>query len=208
MTTGAENSNYAPSPELPALANETIDIPLSEYHSCLPPNKGGCGELYTDPSVFVEGNDFCQKCRERHAQEAKEKRRREVCERLAKEMVRPVRSSAAATHICEVTDKVIENLGGVNQFAEMWANSIKALQTRVQTEGVGHKALTDAMWQVGRLVTISTQYRDTVPNVENMEADQIEQEINSLLMSMMVEKPETVLKIAAQIKEELGEDAA
>ena len=96
-----------------------------------------------------------------------------------------------APHVAEYCAKLIEKFGTLDKIVEMHHSVIATLVR----DNPGSKTAIDAMNGLVRLMELSTKYRDSAPDVEDLEDGHIEEELSRLMLARLAGEPELLSQL-------------
>tara|TARA_R100000458_G_scaffold57413_1_gene63596 strand:+ start:1265 stop:1849 length:585 start_codon:yes stop_codon:yes gene_type:complete len=91
-----------------------------------------------------------------------------------------------APHVAEYCAKLIEKFGSLDKIVEMHHSVLTALVR----DNPGSKTAIDAMNGLVRLMELSTKYRDSAPDIEDLDDSEIEEELSRLMLARLTGEPE------------------
>jgi len=96
-----------------------------------------------------------------------------------------------APHVAEYCAKLIEKFGSLDKIVDMHHT---VLMTLVK-ENPGSKTAIDAMNGLVRLMELSTKYRDTAPDIDDLEDEEIEEELSRLMLARLSGEPQLLSQL-------------
>tara|TARA_R100000655_G_scaffold50642_4_gene88252 strand:+ start:2608 stop:3003 length:396 start_codon:yes stop_codon:yes gene_type:complete len=96
-----------------------------------------------------------------------------------------------APHVAEYCSKLIEKFGSVENVVNMHHDVITALVRN----NPGSKTAIDAMNGLVRLMELSTKYRDSAPDIEDLDDNEIEEELSKLMLARLAGEPELLTQL-------------
>lgn len=91
-----------------------------------------------------------------------------------------------APHVAEYCSKLIEKFGSVENVVNMHHQVI----TSLVRNNPGSKTAIDAMNGLVRLMELSTKYRNSAPDIGDLDDSEIEEELSKLMLARLVGEPE------------------
>ena len=91
-----------------------------------------------------------------------------------------------APHVAEYCAKLIEKFGSLDKIVDMHYSVL----TSLVKENPGSKTAIDAMNGLVRLMELSTKYRDSAPDIEDLEDEEIEEELSKLMLARLSGEPQ------------------
>ncbi len=99
----------------------------------------------------------------------------------AKRLTAEIRgTSINAPHISEMCEEIIAVHGDLKTFAKRYKQNFDAAESK--EHGMGSKTVMDNYWRVVQLVAMSTEHRDSAPDVANLSNEDIEAELANMLL--------------------------
>ena len=96
-----------------------------------------------------------------------------------------------APHVAEYCAKLIEKFGNLDEIVTMHHTVL----TSLVRENPGSKTAIDAMNGLVRLMELSTKYRDSAPDIEDLDDNEIEEELSKLMLARLVGEPELLTQL-------------
>ena len=96
-----------------------------------------------------------------------------------------------APHVAEYCAKLIEKFGSLDEIVSMHHGVL----TSLVKENPGSKTAIDAMNGLVRLMELSTKYRDSAPDIEDLDDNEIEEELSKLMLARLVGEPELLTQL-------------
>jgi hypothetical protein len=91
-----------------------------------------------------------------------------------------------APHVAEYCAKLIERFGSLDKIVEMHHTVLNSLVK----DNPGSKTAIDAMNGLVRLMELSTKYRDSAPDIEDLDDTEIEEELSKLMLARLAGEPQ------------------
>ena len=91
-----------------------------------------------------------------------------------------------APHVAEYCAKLIEKFGSLDKIVDMHHSVLTALVR----DNPGSKTAIDAMNGLVRLMELSTKYRDSAPDIEDLDDKDIEEELSRLMLARLAGEPQ------------------
>ena len=91
-----------------------------------------------------------------------------------------------APHVAEYCGKLIEKFGSLDKIVDMHHSVL----TTLVKDNPGSKTAIDAMNGLVRLMELSTKYRDSAPDVEDLDDSEIEEELSKLMLARLAGEPD------------------
>ena len=91
-----------------------------------------------------------------------------------------------APHVADYCGKLIEKFGSLDKIVEMH----HAVLATLVKNNPGSKTAIDAMNGLVRLMELSTKYRDSAPDVEDLDDREIEEELSRLMLARLAGEPD------------------
>lgn len=91
-----------------------------------------------------------------------------------------------APHVAEYCAKLIESFGSLDKIVEMHHTVLDSLVK----DNPGSKTAIDAMNGLVRLMELSTKYRDSAPDIEDLDDTEIEEELSKLMLARLAGEPQ------------------
>ena len=91
-----------------------------------------------------------------------------------------------APHVAEYCAKLIEKFGSLDKIVDMHHTVL----TSLVRDNPGSKTAIDAMNGLVRLMELSTKYRDSAPDVEDLDDGDIQEELSRLMLARLAGEPE------------------
>ena len=152
-----------------------------------------CG-LEKSRNSFGKGPNktWCNKCNKDIAKirrsEAKQKRLRSALSEFTP-MLRG--TQVDAPHVAEYCSKLIEKFGSLEKIVDMHHTVLTALIEN----NPGSKTAIDAMNGLVRLMELSTKYRDSAPDIEDLDDKEIEEELSKLMLARLAGEPQLMQQL-------------
>jgi len=96
-----------------------------------------------------------------------------------------------APHVAEYCSKLIDKFGSLDEIVTMH----HAVLTSLVRENPGSKTAIDAMNGLVRLMELSTKYRDSAPDIEDLDDNEIEEELSKLMLARLAGEPELLTQL-------------
>lgn len=96
-----------------------------------------------------------------------------------------------APHVAEYCAKLIEKFGSLDEIVTMHHSVL----TSLVRDNPGSKTAIDAMNGLVRLMELSTKYRDSAPDIEDLDDNEIEEELSKLMLARLVGEPELLTQL-------------
>ena len=91
-----------------------------------------------------------------------------------------------APHVAEYCAKLIDKFGSLDKIVDMHHTVLNALVK----DNPASKTALDAVNGLVRLMELSTKYRDTAPDVDDLDDKEIEEELSRLMLARLAGEPE------------------
>ena len=91
-----------------------------------------------------------------------------------------------APHVAEYCAKLIEKFGNLDEIVTMHHTVL----TSLVRENPGSKTAIDAMNGLVRLMELSTKYRDSAPDIDDLNDNEIEEELSKLMLARLAGEPQ------------------
>ena len=91
-----------------------------------------------------------------------------------------------APHVAEYCSKLVEKFGSLDEIVDMHHMVI----TTLVKEQPGSKTAIDAVNGLVKLMELSTKYRDSAPDIEDLDDNEIEEELSKLMLARLAGEPE------------------
>lgn len=135
---------------------------------------------------------WCNKCNKDISKirrsEAKQKRLRSALSEFTA-MLRG--TQVEAPHVAEYCSKLIERFGSLDKIVEMHHSVL----TTLVKDNPGGKTAIDAMNGLVRLMELSTKYRDSAPDIDDLEDSEIEEELSKLMLARLAGEPQLMQQL-------------
>jgi hypothetical protein len=157
-----------------------LQLPRPTLHACADPPYG-CGELLPGSKFTLSGRNVCDDCWEnRHNAEAR--RRQEAKAKNAIKLVIAATSGTKidAPHVSELCAEAFKACGGAQEYGRI----VKQMIDNGIRDEKPHIVL-KAMQMLTELCKLSSQMRDTAPDVFRMEDDELKNEQIRLLTTLL-----------------------
>lgn len=96
-----------------------------------------------------------------------------------------------APHVAEYCSKLIEKFGSLDNIVDMHHT---VLSTLVR-DNPGSKTAIDAINGLVRLMELSTKYRDSAPDIEDLDDREIEEELSKLMLARLAGEPQLMQQL-------------
>lgn len=110
------------------------------------------------------------------------------------------RQRIEAPHISELNESLIKRFGGLDQFATFYYEQIMA----AAAQHPGGRSVLSACAQIARIMTASTQHRQSAPDVQLLTDEDLERELMALAQHIRGQSPQAI----AHEREGSEDDAA
>jgi len=143
------------------------------------PCTGGCGEskVEGDFPLTSSGNrsSVCHECVKVRANEQLERSKQKRMDERLRQFAAMVRGDRIdVPHVSEFLAKFIQHYGSVDKFVEAYCTHVDAAEK-------GSARAINAMQWIGNLVKISTDYRDSAPDLTGISDDELTKTIRQLM---------------------------
>jgi hypothetical protein len=139
-----------------------------------------------------------------HRRSLKKNRKEEGIERAIGEFSASLRGTKIdVPHISEVAAVVIKKLGGLEKFSDIWVENFN----KVTTDSKGKKVALDAISAISKLIQISTEHRQTAPDLASMTDEELDRESRRMMFAQIQESPELLAALAEEAGYVLPETA-
>ena len=130
---------------------------------------------------------WCNKCNKIGGAERRSKAKKKRLQSALSEFTAILRGTQVeAPHVAEYTQKLIEKFGSLDQIVSMHHTVISTLVR----DNPGSKTAIDAVNGLVRLMELSTKYRDSAPDVDDLEDKEIEEELSRLMLARLAGEPD------------------
>jgi len=96
-----------------------------------------------------------------------------------------------APHVAEYCAKLIEKFGSLDKIVDMHHTVL----TSLVSDNPGSKTAIDAMNGLVRLMELSTKYRDSAPDIEDLDDGEIEEELSKLMLARLAGEPKLMQQL-------------
>tara|TARA_R110000824_G_C15204300_1_gene675996 strand:+ start:2012 stop:2545 length:534 start_codon:yes stop_codon:yes gene_type:complete len=96
-----------------------------------------------------------------------------------------------APHVAEYCSKLIEKFGSLDKIVDMHHTVL----TSLIDSNPGGKTAIDAMNGLVRLMELSTKYRDSAPDIEDLDDQEIEEELSKLMLARLAGEPQLMQQL-------------
>ena len=96
-----------------------------------------------------------------------------------------------APHVAEYCSKLIEKFGSLDKIVDMHHTVL----TSLVDNNPGSKTAIDAMNGLVRLMELSTKYRDSAPDIEDLDDQEIEEELSKLMLARLAGEPQLMQQL-------------
>jgi len=96
-----------------------------------------------------------------------------------------------APHVAEYCAKLIEKFGSVDKVVDMHHTVL----TSLVRNSPGSKTALDAVNGLVKLMELSTKYRDSAPDVEDLDDKEIEEELSKLMLARLAGEPQLMQQL-------------
>ena len=135
---------------------------------------------------------WCNRCNKEISKirrsEAKQKRLRSALSEFTA-MLRG--TQVDAPHVAEYCSKLIEKFGSLDKIVDMHHTVL----TSLVNDNPGSKTAIDAMNGLVRLMELSTKYRDSAPDIDDLDDSEIEEELSRLMLARLTGEPELMQQL-------------
>ncbi len=130
---------------------------------------------------------WCNKCNKIGSAERRSKAKTKRLQSALSEFTAMLRGTQVeAPHVAEYTQKLIEKFGSLDRIVEMHHTVI----TSLVRDNPGSKTAIDAVNGLVRLMELSTKYRDSAPDVDDLQDNEIEEELSRLMLARLAGEPD------------------
>lgn len=136
-------------------------------------------------SQFMKGEERvsqCQQCRHDGKVEKKQQARQAAkSEALAKLNKALNAKQINVPHISEVAAAVLNEVGGLKEFARLYVEDLKAARLK----SPGSKTILDADHRLVTLLNLSTEHRSTAPDTDFLSDEDLDRELEKLIADQL-----------------------
>ena len=135
---------------------------------------------------------WCNKCNKIGSAERRSKAKKKRLQSALSEFTAMLRGTQVeAPHVAEYTQKLIEKFGSLDEIVSMHHRVINSLVR----DNPGSKTAIDAVNGLVRLMELSTNYRDSAPDVDDLEYKEIEEELSRLMLARLAGEPDLLSQL-------------
>ena len=130
---------------------------------------------------------WCNKCNKVGSVERRSKAKKKRLHSALSEFTAMLRGTQVeAPHVAEYTQKLIEKFGSLDKIVDMHHSVVNALVK----DNPGSKTAIDAVNGLVKLMELSTKYRDSAPDVDDLDDKDIEEELSRLMLARLAGEPD------------------
>ena len=147
-----------------------------------------CG-MEKSRNSFGKGTNktLCNKCNKIGSAERRSRAKDKRLKAALSEFTAMLRGTQVeAPHVAEYCSKLIEKFGSLDNIVDMHHTVV----TSLVNDTPGSKTAIDAVNGLVRLMELSTKYRDSAPDVDDLEDREIEEELSRLMLARLSGEPE------------------
>ena len=159
------------------------DLETRRYKVC-----AKCG-MQKSRNSFGKGPNrtWCNKCNKTGSAERRSKAKKKRLQSALSEFTAMLRGTQVeAPHVAEYTQKLIEKFGSLDEIVSMHHRVINSLVR----DNPSSKTAIDAVNGLVRLMELSTKYRDSAPDVDDLDDKEIEEELSRLMLARLAGEPD------------------
>ena len=147
-----------------------------------------CGQEKSRNSIGKGPNKtWCNRCNKEISKVRRSDAKKKRLKSALSEFTAMLRGTQVeAPHVAEYCAKLIEKFGSLDKIVEMHHSVLTALVR----DNPGSKTAIDAMNGLVRLMELSTKYRDSAPDIEDLDDSEIEEELSRLMLARLTGEPE------------------
>lgn len=155
-----------------------------------------CAKCGTEKSrnSFGKGPNktWCNKCNKSGSADRRSRAKTKRLRSALSEFTAMLRGTKVeAPHVAEYCSKLIEKFGSLDRIVEMHHTVI----TSLVNDNPGSKTAIDAVNGLVRLMELSTKYRDSAPDIDDLEDNEIEEELSRLMLARLAGEPELLSQL-------------
>ena len=147
-----------------------------------------CG-MEKSRNSFGKGTNktWCNKCNKIGGAERRSRAKDKRLKAALSEFTAMLRGTQVeAPHVAEYCSKLVEKFGNLDNIVNMHHTVI----TTLVKDNPGSKTAIDAVNGLVKLMELSTKYRDSAPDVDDLEDREIEEELSRLMLARLSGEPE------------------
>ena len=130
---------------------------------------------------------WCNKCNKIGSAEKRSNAKKKRLKSALSEFTAILRGTQVeAPHVAEYTQKLIEKFGSLDKIVDMHHTVV----TSLVRENPGSKTAIDAVNGLVKLMELSTKYRDSAPDVDDLDDNEIEEELSKLMLARLAGEPD------------------
>ena len=135
---------------------------------------------------------WCNKCNKEIAKLRRSDAKKKRLKSALSEFTAMLRGTQVeAPHVAEYCAKLIEKFGDLDEIVTMHHTVL----TSLVRQNPGSKTAIDAMNGLVRLMELSTKYRDSAPDIEDLDDNEIEEELSKLMLARLVGEPQLLTQL-------------
>jgi hypothetical protein len=130
---------------------------------------------------------WCNKCNKEISKIKRSESKKKRLQSALSEFTAMLRGTHVdAPHVAEYCAKLIEKFGSLDKIVDMHHKVL----TSLVDDNPGSKTAIDAMNGLVRLMELSTKYRDSAPDIEDLDDKEIEEELSRLMLARLSGEPQ------------------
>jgi len=130
---------------------------------------------------------WCNKCNKEISKIKRSESKKKRLQSALSEFTAMLRGTQVdAPHVAEYCAKLIEKFGSLDKIVDMHHKVL----TSLVDDNPGSKTSIDAMNGLVRLMELSTKYRDSAPDIEDLDDKEIEEELSRLMLARLSSEPQ------------------
>jgi len=160
------------------------DISIAKRHKIC----AKCG-MEKSRNSFGKGPNktWCNKCNKEISKIKRSESKKKRLQSALSEFTAMLRGTQVdAPHVAEYCAKLIEKFGSLDKIVDMHHKVL----TSLVDDNPGSKTSIDAMNGLVRLMELSTKYRDSAPDIEDLDDKEIEEELSRLMLARLSSEPQ------------------